>query len=62
MAAIAEYRKKVKHVALLTFSDLIGGLSVIAFICLLGLDNVWLLLLRCIILIFLLLVKRLFCW
>ena len=62
MAAIAEYRKKVKHVALLTFSDLIGCLSVIAFICLLGLDNVWLLLLRCIILIFLLLVKRLFCW
>ena len=45
MAAIAEYRKKVKHVALLTFGDLIGCLSVIAFIWLLGL-----LLLTCIIL------------
>ena len=61
MAAIAEYRKKVKHVALLTFSDLICCLSVIAFIWLLGLDIV------CVFcslaaLYFLPLVKRLFCW
>ena len=61
MAAIAEYRKKVKHVASLTFGDLSACLSVIAFIWLLGLDSV------CVFcslaaLYFLLLVKRLFCW
>ena len=40
MAAIAEYRKKVQHVASLTFSDLSSRLSVVAFIWLFGLDNV----------------------